>query len=515
MPGGLLVVDNGGYSIKAWFQPASGGSVGVSSNSSSSGVCVCIPNAVGASPSLGRGLIGSQLTALPHYHSLMLRRPLERGLLVDAELQAAIWDDLLTLLGIGMDDEASVDVIVTVPHGGMAPIVAEQWGALLTVGCAFRSVTLVSPSLLALIGASQWESTTNTSSTQGGTGPGLLYGTALVADFGFSGTTITPYVDFRPCAESIVRLEVGGKLLTNRLKEVISFSQVNLLEDTWLVNVMKEACCCVCSSATEVLLRSRELKRRGTKRLRDEPTNGQQRPTLPRGGGDYYVLPTIAAAMPVGCILPPNNPPAFKEAQMVRFAHEAFVVPELLFTPADVGIASQGVTEALKSLVHPIHVDDVIVSPSIKPRVPQHAVMAPQLLRCAERVVVPFGGVVNTPGLRERLWSEFRTIASDDAPQVKLASGPPSADVGSLLPAPLHTKSMKTASATDWLPVVGASFLFRAHSKSSPASPALVSIREALSRRSRVALRLDVPLAGENKRRHIADQLMRAAEHLL
>lgn len=41
----------------------------------------------------------------------------------------------------------------------------------------------------------------------------------------------------------IRRIDVGGKLLTNALKEAISFRQWNFMEETYLTNIIKEKCC--------------------------------------------------------------------------------------------------------------------------------------------------------------------------------------------------------------------------------------------------------------------------------
>jgi hypothetical protein len=41
------------------------------------------------------------------------------------------------------------------------------------------------------------------------------------------------------------RIDVGGKLLTNHLKELVSFRQWNMMEETYIVNDVKEQCCYV------------------------------------------------------------------------------------------------------------------------------------------------------------------------------------------------------------------------------------------------------------------------------
>lgn len=41
------------------------------------------------------------------------------------------------------------------------------------------------------------------------------------------------------------RIDVGGKLLTNQLKELVSYRQWNMMDETHIVNDVKESCCYV------------------------------------------------------------------------------------------------------------------------------------------------------------------------------------------------------------------------------------------------------------------------------
>lgn len=44
---------------------------------------------------------------------------------------------------------------------------------------------------------------------------------------------------------ALLRLDVGGKLLTNQLKELVSFRQWNMMDETYIMNHVKETCCFV------------------------------------------------------------------------------------------------------------------------------------------------------------------------------------------------------------------------------------------------------------------------------
>ena len=48
----------------------------------------------------------------------------------------------------------------------------------------------------------------------------------LIVDSGYSFSHVVPYVNHVKCRDAILRLDVGGKMLTNYLKDVISYRQV-------------------------------------------------------------------------------------------------------------------------------------------------------------------------------------------------------------------------------------------------------------------------------------------------
>lgn len=58
----------------------------------------------------------------------------------------------------------------------------------------------------------------------------------LVVDSGYSFTHIVPYVNGVKVKEGIRRLDVGGKLLTNHLKEIISYRQLHVMDETYVIN---------------------------------------------------------------------------------------------------------------------------------------------------------------------------------------------------------------------------------------------------------------------------------------
>ena len=65
----------------------------------------------------------------------------------------------------------------------------------------------------------------------------------LVVDVGFSFTHIIPVFNSRVVRAGVRRINVGGKLLTNLLKETVSYRQWNMMDDTAIVNQVKESLC--------------------------------------------------------------------------------------------------------------------------------------------------------------------------------------------------------------------------------------------------------------------------------
>lgn len=70
------------------------------------------------------------------------------------------------------------------------------------------------------------------------TKPGICQ---LVIDSGHSFTQLVPYFDGLPLKFASKRIDVGGKLMTNLLCETLSYKEVNLLGESYIVNQMKES----------------------------------------------------------------------------------------------------------------------------------------------------------------------------------------------------------------------------------------------------------------------------------
>lgn len=150
----------------------------------------------------------------------------------------------------------------------------------------------------------------------------------IVVDSGYSFTHIVPYCDGRKVKEAVKRINVGGKLLTNRLKEVISYRQLMVMDETHVMNQCKED---VCYVSTDFYKDTEKAKKKG----KDN--------TIVRD----YVLPDYTHIKRGHVRSPDDSSSTNDGAQMIRMNIERFSVPEILFHPSDVDIQEMGIPEAI------------------------------------------------------------------------------------------------------------------------------------------------------------------------
>ncbi len=125
-------------------------------------------------------------------------------------------------------------------------------------------------------------------------------------DCGFSFTHIVPYVVGKRVRNAVKRMDVGGKLLTNHLKEIGANEDCCYVAQDWDNNTI----------ARDYVLPDFTSIRRGVMKSQEEST---VRP----GEGE----------------------------QIIRMNNERFMVPEVLFRPSDIGICQMGLSEAVVEAV--------------------------------------------------------------------------------------------------------------------------------------------------------------------
>ena len=136
----------------------------------------------------------------------------------------------------------------------------------------------------------------------------------IVVDSGYSFTHVVPYVNDTKIKEGIRRIDVGGKLLTNHLKEIISYRQLHVMDETYVINQVKEDSCFV----SQEFFKDMEMAK-----------NKLENNSIVKD----YILPDYTT-LRRGYLKNPEPP---NEQQTLRLSNERFAIPEILFFPSDVG----------------------------------------------------------------------------------------------------------------------------------------------------------------------------------
>lgn len=150
---------------------------------------------------------------------------------------------------------------------------------------------------------------------------------SIVIDMGYSFTHIIPFVKGERVKQAIRRIDIGGKVLTNHLKEIISYRQLNVMDESYVINQVKEDSCFV----SQNFYGDMEMAK---KRY---PENKIVR---------EYVLPDFTS-IKRGFLREPVIGKSADDQQTLRLSNERFTIPELLFHPSDVGIRQMGLAEAI------------------------------------------------------------------------------------------------------------------------------------------------------------------------
>ncbi|KAI9719781.1 MAG: hypothetical protein M1812_003269 [Candelaria pacifica] len=374
-----LVVDNGASTMKAGFANPS---------PDQEEDCHIIHNCISRSRDK-RVWVGVQLENCKDFGEMAFRRPVEKGYLVNWEAEKEIWDHTFFDKDAKLNcDPHDTNLIFTeAPNAPQAlqtnsdQIIFEEFEFASYYRCVGPSLNAYND-IPALFG----------SQPRLADAPMLPLECLLIIDSGFSHTTVTPLFRGRPIQSAIRRLDVGGKILTNYLKELVSIRHYNMMDETHLMNEVKEAVCFVSKDFNRDLQRT---WKGGVGDRRDADSSGE-------GIVIDYVLPDYNTHR--HGFMRPHDPSLSAKLKKLGAAaganegiedfmtlgNERFAVPELLFSPGDVGMKQPGVAEA------------VIQSMSALP-----SGLWPAML--ANIMVV--GGNAKIDGFVERLDRELRPLA--------------------------------------------------------------------------------------------------------
>ncbi|PBK97242.1 Actin/actin-like protein [Armillaria gallica] len=312
-----VILDNGASTIKA----------GISDNPA-----LLVPNAIARNKSTT--YFGHELLRCTDHASLTYRLPLDKGFIVDWDAQKAIWDGVFSSHALGIDTTQS-SLLLTEPYHNL-PNIQAVYDQFIFEEYQFPSYYRCTPaSLLASPSAE----------------------CALIVDSGFSFTHIVPLLRGTPHLPALKRLDIGGKLLTNHLKELISFRQWNMMDQTHITNHVKESCCYVSTHFSRDL----EACRAMPNSIMREYALAEQRLRLPGDTGQVLVM---------------NN--------------ERFSVPEIIFRPDDIGLNQLGLAGTVAASI---------------------ALLPEDLQPMFWANITLIGGNTKFPGFRDRLLADLRPLA--------------------------------------------------------------------------------------------------------
>lgn len=219
---------------------------------------------------------------------------------------------------------------------------------------------------------------------------GLPLECLLVVDAGHSHTTTTPLYHGRPLHGSIRRLEVGGKTLTNQMKELISRT-FDVHREDWLVGEIKEDVCYVSQAFNADLERVWKGGRHDPRRPDASVVVDYVLPdyeTIKRGFARPHDPSVNLRNRALGI-----GTEGGRREHILTIGNERFVVPELLFTPSDIGLPQAGLPSTILQSIHSL------------PASLHQAFLAN---------IVVTGGTSKISGFLERLEAELRSMVDSD-----------------------------------------------------------------------------------------------------
>ncbi|CAH0562104.1 unnamed protein product [Brassicogethes aeneus] len=335
-----VVVDSGAFTIKAGHSSRDNPTI--------------IPNCIMKAKSERKRLfIGNQISECRDCSGLYYLLPCERGYITKWDVQKPVWDYTFSKNVCPIND---YPVILTQPlfnfkliQDCMDEIFFEEYEA--------SSMLRLNPTDMARLKYNEDHNLTDDTPV-------------LIIDTGFSFTHVIPYIKGNKYLKGIKRLNVGGKLLTNHLKDIISYRQYNVMEETYVINQVKEDTCYVAEDVkAELKLAEKYGKKNNIVK--------------------NYVLPDFNNIRR-GYIQDPDKVDEGAEnCQILRLNNERFLVPEILFHPSDIGMKSMGIAEAI--------VKSIFLCPL-------------EYQRALARHILIIGGNCKFPGFKERLFKELRSL---------------------------------------------------------------------------------------------------------
>lgn len=254
-----------------------------------------------------RAFIGNQIEECRDVSGLYFMLPFQKGFLVNWDVQKTIWDYIFSKECFSID-LSQTSIIITEPPFNF-PSIQEGIVEIFFEEYEVPSLLKINPSTLSCYHYRHKNSASKC---------------CIVLDIGYSFCHIIPYVNDMKIKAGIRRINVGGKMLTNHLKEILSYRQLNVMDETFVVNQVKEDSCFVSQNFyADMKLAKENFKTNSI--IKD------------------YVLPDFST-LKRGYL---TDAGTVNDQQILRMNNERFTIPEILFRPADIGIKQMGIADAI------------------------------------------------------------------------------------------------------------------------------------------------------------------------
>lgn len=394
--GPVIILDNGGGDIKACVIPRA--LIGSGSKRRSDGgklkkervslqaqvfpnalakpgaKAICAPaSVIGRSRRPAGYLVAREIFQAPDMTAMTLRRPHDRGFISSFDTERDVWASVFSEdrgIGVNADLRKTSSLILTEAIG--VPLrVRRATDQLVYETFGFHSCA-VAPAARLSAGVIDNKKNRNT---------------AIVLDTGFSSSTTTPIVNGREVAHAARRLALGGKALTNLLKQTVSFRSWNMSDEIMVMTAVKERCCYLApySSPSSIFSYAHLME--------------NVRPIS-------YLLPDSAApgyTGTLGRICPDDYEPDPQQDQVLPLRNERLATPEALFHPSDIGVPQAGLHELVVQAVdacQAIMADENIKYGDLKPDLFANVLLT--------------GGNCKFPGFYQRFVDQLRPLVPGD-----------------------------------------------------------------------------------------------------
>ena len=165
---------------------------------------------------------------------------------------------------------------------------------------------------------------------------------ALIVDIGYSFSHCVPMFNYVPVYEHVRRLDVGGKLLSNWLRETVSYRHIDMQDDVSLVTDIKEK---ICHVSQDYL---RDMTAASMHRKLNHLTAHYLLPNhITSHTGTVLTSPSSSSSSS----LRPSLPSTGGDDVVISLSNECIATPELLFYPSDIGLPFQGLADAIVSSI--------------------------------------------------------------------------------------------------------------------------------------------------------------------